>query len=644
MCGIVGVWGPMPGRNESIRRACNRLHHRGPDSQGVWEDADAQITLGHVRLAILDLTPAGHQPMVSACGRYVIVLNGEIYNHLELRGRLEAEGRAPSWRGHSDTETVLAAFAAWGVDATLQAMVGMFAVALWDRQSQTMTLMRDRLGEKPLYVGRAGRSLVFASEVRAFRGMAGFDETIDRRALALLMRHNYIPGPFSIYAGVRKLMPGCHLTLNAGHLSGPGLPEPVAYWSAAAGRRQGRAQPLSFGSDTQAVDALETELSRAVRGQMLADVPLGAFLSGGIDSSVIASLMQKASDRPVRTFSIGFEEEGFDEAPYARAVARHLGTDHSEQYVTGADALAVVTQLASIYDEPFADSSQIPTVLVTRMAKQHVTVALSGDGGDELFGGYSRYRWMDNWWSWRQRIPGVLRPLAAGSAGLAARVMPVGRLQSRVGKVAELLAAPSSGQFYRSFVSYWSDPARIVRDAELPPTAFDQPSSDGFPEQMMLLDLQTYLPDDILVKVDRAAMACSLETRVPLLDHGVVAFAQQLPLQYKWREGQSKWLLRQLLYRHVPATLIDRPKRGFSVPLGAWLRGPLRDWAEALLDPSRLNQQGLFHSAPLQQRWREHQAGRNDWSAWLWGVLMVQAWLDEAAASGAAGEGAREAA
>lgn len=634
----------MPGRNEAIRRACNRLHHRGPDSQGVWEDADAQITLGHVRLAILDLTPAGHQPMVSACGRYVIVLNGEIYNHLELRTRLEAEGRAPAWRGHSDTETVLAAFAAWGVDATLQAMVGMFAIALWDRQSRSMTLMRDRLGEKPLYVGRAGQSLVFASEVRAFRGMSGFDDAIDRQALALLMRHNYIPGPFSIYACVRKLMPGCHMTLNAGHLAGSGLPEPVEYWSPVDERRNGRTQPLAFGSDTQAVDALETELSRAVRGQMLSDVPLGAFLSGGIDSSVIASLMQKASDRPVRTFSIGFEEEGFDEAPFARAVARLLGTDHSEQYVTGADALAVVTRLAGIYDEPFADASQIPTVLVTRMAKQNVTVALSGDGGDELFGGYSRYRWMDNWWSWRQRIPGALRPLAAGSAGLAARVMPVGRLQSRVGKVAELLAAPGPGQFYRSFVSYWSDPSRVVRDAQVPATPFEQPSSDGFPEQMMLLDLQTYLPDDILVKVDRAAMACSLETRVPLLDHRVVEFALRLPLEYKWREGQSKWLLRQLLYRHVPPSLIDRPKRGFSVPLGAWLRGPLRDWAEALLDPARLDQQGLFHSAPLQQRWREHLAGRNDWSAWLWGVLMVQAWLDESSAAESAGGRAREAA
>ncbi|MGE4368813.1 MAG: asparagine synthase (glutamine-hydrolyzing) [Burkholderiaceae bacterium] len=640
MCGIVGVWGAMPHRETQVRNACGRLAHRGPDSNGLWTDTSAGITLGHVRLAILDLTPAGHQPMVSACGRYVLVLNGEIYNHQALRNQLEADGAAPPWRGHSDTETVLAALAAWGVEKTLRALVGMFAMGLWDRQDGTLTLMRDRLGEKPLYVGIVSGNLLFASELKAFQGMQGISLQISRPAVALLLRHNYIPAPHSIYSGLGKLAPGSYVTVSRAQLESGKLPEVTVYWSAQAARDDGRGHPLHFASDAHAIDALEQVLSGAVAGQMLADVPLGAFLSGGVDSSVIVALMQKASARPVRTFSIGFDEPDFDEAPYAKSVARHLGTDHTEHYVTAADALNVAPDLARLYDEPFADASQLPTVLVTRMARRNVTVALSGDGGDELFGGYSRYQWMNRWWGYRERIPEPLRPVAAWGAQALGKVAGGGKLQSRAAKVAELLAADSPGHFYQAFVSYWPNPEQLLPGVVVPPTPFDAPSADGFPEQMMLLDLQTYLPDDILVKVDRAAMACSLETRVPLLDHRVVEFAQQLPLSYKWRDGRSKWLLRQLLYRHVPAELVDRPKRGFSVPLGTWLRGPLRDWAHDLLDPARLAQQGIFRPEPVQARWRAHCQGRQDWSPYLWGVLMFQAWYDQAASVAGGRDGA----
>jgi asparagine synthase (glutamine-hydrolysing) len=617
----------MPDPQAVIRQACERMRHRGPDSQGYWHDDKADMALGHVRLAILDLTEAGHQPMISECSRYALVLNGEIYNHLQLRQALQAQGKAPQWRGHSDTETVLAALAAWGVAATLQALTGMFAIALWDRDAQTLTLMRDRLGEKPLYYGYIQGRFAFASELQVLEAVPGFNASLDRNALALLLRHNYIGGPHSIYSSVQKLPAGCSLTLTVSGHQAVQIPEPVSYWSVSNVVAQAHAEPLHFANDEQAVDALQQCLEQAVQGQMLSDVPLGAFLSGGVDSSLISALMQAGSTRPVNTFSIGFDEPAFDEAPYAREVARHLGTRHSELYVSSSDALNLVPKLAGLYDEPFADASQIPTLLVTQMARRHVTVALSGDGGDELFCGYSRYFRALQWQARRMRIPAFARPLLAAALRLASLGVPALAAREQLARLASRLGASHLGEFYLSFVSYWPQGRGLIGAPACPATVFDHASNDDLLLQMSVIDLQTYLPDDILVKVDRAAMASSLETRVPLLDHRVVEFALRLPASYKVRQGKGKWLLRQVLYRHVPAALIDRPKKGFSVPLANWLRGPLRDWAHALLDPVILRQQGIFNPHAVQAKWQAHQAG-HDWSTHLWGILMVQAWLE----------------
>jgi asparagine synthase (glutamine-hydrolysing) len=617
----------MPDKRAWATGACATMRHRGPDSDGYWEDGQAGLALGHVRLAVLDLTEAGHQPMASACGRYVLVLNGEIYNHMELRAMLEGEAKAPRWRGHSDTETVLAAFAAWGIEKTLQASVGMFAMALWDRQERCLALMRDRLGEKPLHMGFVGGRFVFASELKALAGLPGFDRGLDRRALSLLVRHNYIPAPYSVYRAISKLLPGTWMILSETELRGQALPAARAYWSIGDTSSQ-RGAAISFGSDEEAIDALEQRLSMAIQGQMLSDVPLGAFLSGGIDSSIVAALMQKNSAQPVRTFSIGFHDPAFNEAEHAKAVAAHLGTRHTELYVSPEDALAVVPQLPSLYDEPFADSSQIPTFLVARMARQQVTVALSGDGGDELFGGYSRYVRAQRWWDKRAAVPSGLRaPLGALSL-LASQIAPAGRAQNQLGKLARAISAPHAGRFYQEFVSYWNNPGDVVIDADVPSTVFDEDTGEDLFNRMMRLDARSYLPDDILVKVDRAAMAVSLETRVPMLDHRVVEFAQRLPDAYKRRDGQGKWLLRQLLHRHVPRAMVERPKKGFSVPLAVWLRGPLKDWGASLLDPARLRQDGLFRAEPVVRKWQEHQAGHHDWSTHLWSILMTQAWLE----------------
>lgn len=627
MCGIVGAWGPLNDRQNVLANSRKVMKHRGPDSQGYWEDADANIGLGHVRLAIIDLSEAGHQPMVSACGRYVVVLNGEIYNHLALRELLQVQSRAPDWRGHSDTETLLAAIAAWGLETTLQSLVGMFAFAVWDRDARTLSLARDRMGEKPLYWGHAGEALVFASELKALRGMPGFNTAPDKTALTLMMRHNYIPAPFSVYEDIKKLPPGHYITLTAEDCRQRSLPPSSAYWSARQVAEEGKAQALSFSREEDAVDALEEVLTTAIRGQMMADVPLGAFLSGGVDSSLVVALMQALSANAVNTYAIGFEEPAFNEAEYAREVAAHLGTRHTELYVSAQDALDVVPRLPDIYDEPFADSSQIPTVLLMQMASQHVTVALSGDGGDELFGGYSRYQRAQRWWDKRSSMPGLMRKPFGSLAQTLGRALP-GNSAGQLDKFGRLMHAEGSGPFYRQFVSYWEDPAAVINGGRLAPTVFDQPSGLPFADHMMLLDTQTYLPDDILVKVDRAAMAASLETRVPLLDHRVYAFSQRLTPQYKFRDGQGKWLLRQVLYRHVPEVLIDRPKKGFGVPVGQWLRGPLKDWAQSLLDPAHLARHGVFNAEPVTKKWQSHLAGHHDWSAHLWGVLMTQAWLD----------------
>ncbi|MDD2767544.1 MAG: asparagine synthase (glutamine-hydrolyzing) [Methylococcus sp.] len=664
MCGFTGfIDRSLPASDrlaETVRRMTGTLRHRGPDDEGLWADPEHGIALGHRRLAIVDLSAAGHQPMLSADGRYVIAFNGEIYNFRELRQRLEAEG-ATEWLGHSDTEVALAAVHRWGVGKALAAFVGMFALALWDREKKALYLARDRLGEKPLYFGWAGRTFLFGSELKSLRVHPAWTGSIDRGALALYLRHNCVPAPYTIHPGIFKLMPGALLRIEAeradscpwasGAVPLPPFDAPGCsyrtYWSARDIAEQGLAQPFQ-GTEREAADELDRLLRQAVRGQMVADVPLGAFLSGGIDSSTVAALMQAQSPRPVKTFTIGFREDGYDEAGHARAVAAHLGTEHTELYVSADEALSVIPKLAEVYDEPFGDSSQIPTLLVAQLARRHVTVALSGDGGDELFGGYNRYIWAPEIWRKAGRIP---RPIRSAAANLMRLVPPAAwnRLWSaaallvpprlryaapgdKLHKLAGALSARQPDDIYLDLVSHWKHPADLVRSAAEPLTALTNPARSpalaGFEQRMLLLDLLSYLPDDILAKIDRAAMSVSLEGRVPLLDHRVVEFAWRLPLSMKIRNGQGKWLLRQVLGRYVPEDLYERPKMGFGIPLDSWLRGPLRDWAEHLIGAERLSRDGLLDPAPIRRAWREHLSGRSNLAYPLWDVLMFQAWLD----------------
>jgi asparagine synthase (glutamine-hydrolysing) len=647
MCGLTGGWSRQRfvELQDALPRMTDALVHRGPDDDGHWFDAEAGIALGHRRLSIVDLSPAGHQPMVSASGRWVIAFNGEIYNHLDLRTELQAAALTPSWRGHSDTETLLAAFEAWGVEATLRRTVGMFAIALWDRERRDLWLARDRFGEKPLYYGWNRGVFLFGSELKALRAFPRFDAQVDQNALALYLRHNAVPAPFSILQGIGKLLPGHWLRLSLNDLEVAADPEPVAYWSAAEQVYAAKGDPFA-GSEADAMDALERLLLDAVGQQMVADVPLGAFLSGGVDSSLVVAMMQAQSSRPVRTFSIGFNEVAYNEAKHAAAVARHLGVDHTELYVTPEDAMAVIPHLPTMYDEPFADASQIPTSLVARMARRHVTVALSGDGGDELFGGYSRYFLAAGLWRRVSKFPMPVRRLVSqGISGvpvktwnalyrLAAPFVPAKRRWSLPGdklhKGAAILSKDSAASLYRDLITHWQ-PAALLRDVS-EPTRFG-PSRGAalsdLTEYMMLEDACHYMADDILVKVDRAAMACSLETRVPLLDHRVFEFAWRLPMACKVRGGVGKHLLRQVLYRHVPQSLIDRPKMGFGVPIDSWLRGPLRDWAADLLDPVKLKGEGYFDPEPITRKWNEHQSGKRNWQYHLWDILMFQAWLNE---------------
>jgi asparagine synthase (glutamine-hydrolysing) len=645
------------------------LVHRGPDDTGVWLDASAGVALVHRRLAILDLTPAGHQPMVSASGRYVIAFNGEIYNHVELRRALEAniamlaagnvagQRRASSvsaaygWRGHSDTETLLAAFESWDVEGTLTKCVGMFSLALWDREKRALTLARDRLGEKPLYYGWAKGTLVFGSELKAIRAYPGFEARVDRGALALYMRHNYVPAPRSIYENVWKLLPGCYVQFSSSSsgASGEGQGRIRQYWSARHIAEKGLQHPFE-GDAQESRRELERLLRQSIAGQMIADVPLGAFLSGGIDSSTVVALMQAQSAQAVKTFTIAFHESEYNEADHAKAVARHLGTDHTELYVTPADCLNVIPRLPTLYDEPFGDSSQVPTFLVSQLARRHVTVALSGDGGDELFGGYNRYFWAMALWRKLNRTPQLLRSLAARALtamrpaiwnqlfGLMGPLIPQ-RLRyqnagDKVHKLAELMEARDPEAIYLRLVSHWDDPEALVLGAKEPSTPLTRRSDwlecSEFAHRMMYLDTITYLPGDILAKVDRAAMGVSLETRVPFLDHRVLAFAWQLPIQAKIQNGKGKQILRDILHQFVPRDLVERPKMGFGVPIDTWLRGPLRAWAEALLDEQRLRFEGYFEPLAIRRKWQEHLSGQRNWQYLLWDVLMFQAWLETA--------------
>lgn len=654
MCGIVGLWDSQlllgaDATARSIRGMAQRLAHRGPDDSGFYHDERSGLALGFRRLSIVDLSQEGHQPMASVSGRYVIVFNGEVYNHIQLRSDLGKSGVV--FRGTSDTEVILAAIESWGLEAALKRFIGMFAIGLWDKQDRVLALVRDRVGIKPLYFGWVGRSFVFASELHAIRCLHGFTNDIDRGALSLFLRYNYIPEPYSIFTGLYKLMPGTLLRVDQQLAANPTdcngvMGRVTRFWDARAVAKAGVQQPHKL-SDVEATEELDHLLRDAVALRMRADVPLGAFLSGGIDSSTVVAMMQAQSPRPVRTFSIGFEKASYDESEYANAVASHLGTDHHVLTVTDQDLLNVVPQLSSIYDEPFADPSQIPTFLVSKLAREYVTVSLSGDGGDELFGGYNRYVIGRRLARLRSMVPaifvrGVAHVLdsnerASGSIlEIANRLAPrPWRFENPATKVSTLvcfLRATDDTERYRVLVSHWRDPESVVCHAPDTPLAVCDPTlipSLGDPvTDMMYADLVTYLPGSILTKLDRASMRVSLEARVPLLDHRVVEFAWRTPLSQKLRRGQGKWLLRQVLSRYLPAELFDRPKQGFGGPLADWLRGPLRVWAEQLLNSEELRRQGYFNVQRIRTAWSDHLSGRIDNSFRLWSVLMFQLWLE----------------
>lgn len=647
MCGIAGFLKPGPSDAREmglhVQRMADQLVHRGPDDSGVWVDGAGGIALGFRRLAILDLSPTGHQPMLSSGGRYAMVFNGEVYNFKSLRKELEGKGH--TFRGSSDTEVMLASIEEWGLEAAVKKFTGMFAFALWDRRERRLHLVRDRLGIKPLYYGGSGGWLLFGSELKAIRAHPQFQARISRNALALQMRYNDVPQPHSIYEGVYKLTQGCILTLRCG--DSPPWPQPSAYWSAQKVWARGAANPFR-GSGQDAAQEMDSLLRDSVRHRMIADVPLGAFLSGGVDSSTVVALMQAQSARPVKTFTIGFDDARYNEAPYAQAVAAHLETEHTELTVTPAEAMAVIPRLPAMFDEPFSDSSQIPTYLVSALARKHVTVSLSGDGGDELFGGYPRYRMASGIWKRIRWLPAPIRRMLSRAMSAPSpevynrwldwtaawfhsygRAAPMGE---KAGKLAASLAAANFRELYRLFISHSKDPASLVLGASETADPLTSPDESRLPDllqRMALWDLATYLPDDILTKVDRASMAVSLEARVPILDHHLVEFAARLPPAMKIRGGQGKWLLRQVLSRYVPEKLIARPKMGFSAPVGDWLRGALRDWAEALLDEARLRREGYFQPQPLRKLWLEHLSGQRDGQDLLWDVLMFQAWREQ---------------
>ena len=641
MCGLTGFFSKSNRGPDEMRAIASRMAdaivHRGPDDNGVWVDSTAGIALGFRRLAIVDLSAQGHQPMRSRSGRYIIVFNGEVYNHRSLRRELESDGCG--FRGHSDTEVILAAFEHWGIERATRRFVGMFAIAVWDVSRQELSLIRDRLGIKPLFVYHRDGLVSFGSELKALLAGPEFDRTLDTSALTSYLRYLYVPAPQSIFRHAFKLLPGHILTIA--DPTAP-LPASIPFWSAETAASDGQAAQFS-GGDEEAVAELEALLTDAVRLRMQADVPLGALLSGGIDSSTVVALMQTSADRPVKTFTIGFDQHEFDEATHARAVAKHLGTDHTEIRLSGADALAVIPRLAEMFDEPLADPSQIPTFLVCELARREVTVALTGDGGDELFGGYNRYIQGERLIAGIERWPSLLRRFSAsGLTSVSPRtwnrvrdtlkpVFPAaGRtrhLGEKMHKLGDLLRAESTPGMYRSLLSAWQDPEHLVvggvaagnRDS-----ALDSDTQLALMERMMLADQTSYLPDDLLAKVDRASMAVSLEARVPMLDHRVVELSWRLPRKFKVRDGRGKWILRKILYKHVPPALIDREKMGFSVPLAQWLAGPLKNWAGDLLLSGEKD--GILRGSVVRREWDRFIGGDSTNSAGLWALVMFRVW------------------
>jgi asparagine synthase (glutamine-hydrolysing) len=639
MCGITGFFNYFSDDSEqTICRMISTLITRGPDSQGTWLDRESGIAFGHRRLAILDLSPEGHQPMKSPSGRYIITFNGEIYNYRQIKADLEKLGY--KFRGGSDTEVMLAAFEEWGIKDAVCKFIGMFAFGLWDREEKVLYLGRDRVGEKPLYYGWLGRTFVFASELKALKQHPSWQGEIDRHALGLFFKYNYVPTPHTIYEGVYKLLPGTILTINREKIAV--LPEPQPYWSLASVIESGKNRPL-VGNESETIDRLEALLKDTISQQMISDVPIGAFLSGGVDSSTTVAIMQSLSPQPVKTFTIGFTEEFYNEAPYAAAIAKHLGTDHTELYVTPEQANAVIPKLSTIYDEPFADSSQIPTILVSQLARSHVTVSLSGDAGDELFGGYNRYFLGEKFQNNILPIPLALRQL--GNTAISSlspqqwdRIVKTLNISyptpgDRLHKLASILSCRDEWSFYDRLASCWQNsqnPVIAATPSTHPLINYDTGYNSGnFVSEMMAADTLTYLPDDILVKVDRASMSVSLESRIPFLDRRIIEFAWSLPLSMKLRDNQTKWILRQILYKYVPKEAIERPKQGFGIPIDRLLRTDLCDWSEALLDRHKIESAGYLNYPLIRQKWEEHQSGLRNWQHHLWGVLMFQSWLEE---------------
>lgn len=648
MCGITGFFEIVRRMNSNdahsiISNMTDRLIHRGPNDKGIWVDTETGLALGHRRLSILDLSREGHQPKFSACGRYIVVYNGEIYNFLELRTELESLGH--SFYGNSDTEVLLASFTEWGVEASLKKFNGMFSFGLWDLKERILYLARDRFGKKPLYYGQSQNSFMFASELKALHCHPDFVAKIDMQALSLYLRYAYIPTPYCIYSGFSKLVPGTYITVNLSKKNEINISPPISYWNPI--ERAIQCKNNSFGgTEQEAMETMEELLMDSVRIRMISDVPLGVFLSGGVDSSLVTALMQAQSQDPIKTFSIGFHEQAYNEAQDAKRVANHLGTDHTELYVTDKEAMTVIERLPELYDEPFADSSQIPTFLVSQMSQKHVTVVLSGDGGDEIFGGYNRHIWIPKITHILEKIPFTARRLIAKGLNSTSplrwkrlldklNILLPDFLKHRnqgekIQKISQALSLKNEELLYLEMVTHWHPNEIFLNIMEEPYTLPADPSAwpalNNLSQTIMLLDAITYLTDDILVKVDRASMSNSLEVRCPILDSRVIEYSWRLPLSFKINNGRSKWLLRNILYKYVPSEIIERPKMGFGIPVDEWLRGPLREWAEELLSENKLKQSGLFSPHPIRKKWNEHIGNQRNHQHLLWAILMFQMW------------------